>query len=137
MKILSKTSKGIRPEFWGWSSYTQQACQSDMFVLCLALSPSLPPSLPLSLFPSPPLPSLSLLFCSTKASIQIHVDNDLLYFHKGEKALKSINSLSLMHQFCKLNIFRTLLSENRVCRIVGVETLLFLCSYSLHFRLCQ
>lgn len=64
MKILRKTSKGIRPEFWGWSSYTQQACESGMFSLFF------------------------FFFCSTKAGIQTHVDNDLLCFHRGEKNFK-------------------------------------------------
>lgn len=31
MQSLLKTGKDIRPEFWGWSSYTQQACLSFLF----------------------------------------------------------------------------------------------------------
>lgn len=33
MQMLRKTSKGIRPEFCGWSSYTQQACKSSLVSL--------------------------------------------------------------------------------------------------------
>lgn len=29
-----------------------------------------------------------------------------------------------MHQFCKLNVSKALLSENCVCKVVGLETLL-------------
>lgn len=33
MQILINTGKDLRPEFWGWSSYTQQACLSGFSLL--------------------------------------------------------------------------------------------------------
>lgn len=54
MQILINTGKVIRPEFWRWNSYTQQACLYSFFFF---------------------------FFCSRKASIKIHVDYHLLCFH--------------------------------------------------------
>lgn len=110
MKILRKTSKGIRPEFWGWSSYTQQACESGMFSL-----------------------SFFSFFVVRRQVFKHTLIMTYSVFTEEKKTLKSHKFIPPMHQFCKLNIFRALLSENRVCMVVGVETLLLLCSYSIHF----
>lgn len=106
MQILRKTGTGIRPEFWGWSSYTQLACLSAcaclllffsfsfFFFLCFSLSL-------LSFFH----PSFSSSFFSVfllQASIQIHVDNSVFTEKKTLKSYKFISTCTSSARFLEL-----------------------------------